>query len=65
MTNLACALMKDHNIEYEIGTVVFLGGSICALGIVDNGVAEFNSYADVEAIHLVFKVLQNRVVMIP
>ena len=38
MTNLACALIKDHTIEDDIGTIVYLGGNMCGLGIVDNGV---------------------------
>lgn len=65
MTNIACALIKDHLIEDKIGNVVFLGGTMLALGIVENGVSEFNSYSDIEAIHLVFKVLQEKVIMIP
>lgn len=37
-TNIACALLKDHTIADKMGPIVFLGGNMCGLGIVDNGV---------------------------
>jgi hypothetical protein len=38
MTNIACALIKDKTMENLMSSILFLGGNICGLGIVENGV---------------------------
>lgn len=48
-----------------LGSVVFVGGTLCGLGTEENAVACANGYADAEAYHLVFKTLQGRLTMVP
>lgn len=40
-------------------------GNILGLGCVNKGTAEYNMYTDPEAAHLVFKVLFEKLVIIP
>ncbi len=40
-TNIACAIIKDHTIEEKIGNLIFLGGNMCGLGYLENGVKDF------------------------
>jgi len=42
LTNIACAIIKDHTIEEKIGNIIFLGGNMCGLGYLENGVHIIN-----------------------
>lgn len=38
MTNLACAVLKNHEIEKYIGHILFLGGNLLGVGFSSNAV---------------------------
>lgn len=65
VTNLACAVLKNHEIENLIGQVLFLGGNLLGVGFSENAVSEFNVYCDREAASLVFRLFQTRLVILP
>lgn len=58
-------MMKAEDFETNVGLLISLSGNILGLGFMNNGVAEYNVHTDPEAAHLVFKVLANKLVVIP
>lgn len=65
MTNLACAITKDHEIENWINNVFFYGGNISGFGDEINSVCDKNVSMDVDAVHLINKVFTGRTVVVP
>jgi len=65
LTNLACAIIKDHEVEVFINHVYFYGGNIYGIGNGMNSVSERNCSMDVDAFHLVTKVFTQKLIVIP
>lgn len=58
-------MMKTEDFETNVGLLISLSGNILGLGFMNQGVAEYNVHTDPEAAHLVFKILANKLVVIP